>query len=73
MAFYQALSDEGARKGLIFSAVAVVTGVVLYFVAAQLNPRILPRRNQMQPRRHGDTEARSITPDCQKTDGAGMM
>jgi amino acid transporter len=40
MAFYQALSDEGARKGLIFSAVAVVTGVVLYFVAAAINPRV---------------------------------
>ena len=35
-AFYQALSDEGARTGLEFSAAAVALGVALYFVAARV-------------------------------------
>ncbi|HEY8747176.1 MAG TPA: APC family permease [Tepidisphaeraceae bacterium] len=39
MAFYDALSDDGARKGLIFSGSAVVAGVVVYFVAVRINPR----------------------------------
>src|SRR5262249_11887207 len=39
MAFWQALSDEGARKGLICSGVAVAAGVVLYFVAIGVSPR----------------------------------
>lgn len=39
MAFYDALSDDGARKGLIFSGSAVVAGGVVYFVAVRINPR----------------------------------
>jgi amino acid transporter len=39
IAFYQALSDEGARRGLIFSAAAVAAGIVLYFVAIMISPR----------------------------------
>jgi amino acid transporter len=40
VAFYQALSDEGATKGLVFSAVAVAFGVLLYFVALRVSPRL---------------------------------
>ena len=39
MAFWQALSEEGARKGLVFSGVAVGAGVILYFVAVWVSPR----------------------------------
>jgi amino acid transporter len=44
VAFYQALSQESARKGLMFSAVAVVLGIVLYFVALQISPRVRQHR-----------------------------
>jgi amino acid transporter len=40
MAFWQALSDDGARKGLVFSGIAVVSGVALYFVARRVSPRV---------------------------------
>ena len=48
-AFYQALQDEGARKGLIFSAVAVAAGILLYFIMTLwMSPR---PRHESQPRR----------------------
>jgi len=38
-AFYQALGDAGARKGLIFSGSAVVTGILVYPAASQMSSR----------------------------------
>jgi hypothetical protein len=38
IAVYKAFFDVDASKGLIFSAAAVVAGVILYFVAVGLNP-----------------------------------
>jgi len=40
VAFYQALSDETAHKGLLFAAIAVALGVLLYFVALRISPRL---------------------------------
>jgi amino acid transporter len=40
LAFYGSLSDEGAHKGLIVSAVTVVAGFILYFLAVWINPRL---------------------------------
>ncbi len=39
VAFYQSLYDDGARKGLIVSAITVLAGFILYFVAIWINPR----------------------------------
>jgi amino acid transporter len=50
VACYQALSEDDARKGLVVSAVAVVLGVVLYFVALQISPRLRQHRETL---RHG--------------------
>jgi amino acid transporter len=44
VACYQALQDDNAGKALVFSAVAVVLGVVLYFVALILSPRLRRQR-----------------------------
>ena len=43
-ACYQALKDDGARRGLVLSAAALVLGVVLYFVAFLANPRLRRQR-----------------------------
>ncbi len=40
VASYQAFSEDGARRGLAFSVGAVVLGVILYFVAVIINPRL---------------------------------
>jgi len=40
IAFYKGLSDDGARKGLIICAILTAAGVVLYFAAKGLNPRL---------------------------------
>jgi len=40
VAFWKALSDDGARRGLEFSAGTVILGVLLYFVALQTSPRL---------------------------------
>jgi amino acid transporter len=40
LAFYKYLSDDGARIALIVSGTTVVAGLVLYFVAVWLNPRV---------------------------------
>jgi len=40
IAFYKGLSDDGARKGLTISAILTAAGVVLFFVAKALNPRL---------------------------------
>jgi amino acid transporter len=40
IAFYKGLSDDGARKGLIICAILTAAGVVLYFAAKWLNPRL---------------------------------
>jgi amino acid transporter len=42
VAFYQALSDDGARSGLICCAIAVAAGILLYFVAAAYKRRSPP-------------------------------
>jgi amino acid transporter len=39
LAFYKYLSEDGARNALIAAAIAVVAGVILYFVAVGINPR----------------------------------
>jgi amino acid transporter len=39
LAFYESLSDEEAKKGLIVSGITVLAGLVLYFVAVGINPR----------------------------------
>ncbi len=44
VAFYQALSDESASKGLMFASAAVVLGVILYFVAVFTSPRLRQHR-----------------------------
>jgi len=38
LAFYESLSDEGAKKGLMVSGITVVAGLVLYFVAIWISP-----------------------------------
>jgi amino acid transporter len=43
LAFYESLSDEGAHKGLIVSALTVVAGFILYFAAVWINPRLRKR------------------------------
>ena len=40
LAFYKGLSDEGARRGLIISAILTAAGILLYFAAKWINPRI---------------------------------
>ena len=47
LAFYESLSDEGAHKGLIVSALTVVAGFILYFVAIWINPRSRKRSEVM--------------------------
>ena len=47
VAFYQALSDEEAHKGLITAGSLVALGVVMYFVALLLNPRLRGRREAL--------------------------
>lgn len=49
IAFYQSLSDDDARRGLITAAILVALGIVMYFVAIVLNPR-LRRRDEPPPR-----------------------
>jgi amino acid transporter len=44
VACYQALSEKDARNGLIFAGGATALGIVLYFVALALSPRL--RRNR---------------------------
>ncbi len=44
VACYEALKDASATKGLMFSAGAVVLGVVLYFVALLTSPRLRRQR-----------------------------
>ncbi len=44
VAFYKYLSDDGARNALIASAIAVVAGVILYFVALGFNPALRTRK-----------------------------
>jgi len=39
LAFYKYLFDDGARDALIAAVVAVVAGVILYFIAVWINPR----------------------------------
>ena len=43
LTFDKYLSDEGACNALIASAIAVVAGVILYFVAVWINPRVRER------------------------------
>jgi hypothetical protein len=43
LAFYESLSDDSARKGLIVSGITVVAGFILYFVAVWINPRVRKR------------------------------
>ena len=40
VAFWKALSDDGARAGLKLSAWTVILGIILYFVALQTSPRL---------------------------------
>ena len=40
LAFYKGISDPDAAKGMIFSGIAVVVGVILYFVALWINPKL---------------------------------
>jgi amino acid transporter len=47
LAFYESLSDDGARKGLIVSGITVVAGFILYFIAAWINPRVRKRSETM--------------------------
>jgi hypothetical protein len=40
VAFSAGLSDASAHKGLIVSGIAIVVGVVLYYLAVLVNPRL---------------------------------
>jgi amino acid transporter len=46
LAFYESLSDDGAKKGLIVTAITVLAGLVLYFVAININPRTIKGREE---------------------------
>lgn len=49
IAFYQALSDEGARRGLLTAGILVAVGIIMYFVAVWLNPRIKQLTPDVRP------------------------
>jgi amino acid transporter len=40
VAFYKYLSEDGARNALIVSIISVMAGVILYYVALWINPRL---------------------------------
>jgi amino acid transporter len=49
VAFYQALSDESARRGIITAVILVALGIALYFVAVLLNPRVKELTPDIRP------------------------
>ena len=59
-ACYQARTDEGARRGVAFATGAALLGVVLYFVALWMNPRLRghgPGFAVLPPREAGGQDA----------------
>ena len=59
--FYQKLGEDTARMELIFSAVAVVLGAILYFVAVQTSPRL---RQQIAAERARHEKRRPLCRSC---------
>jgi amino acid transporter len=46
VAFYESLFNEGAKRALIVSGITVLAGVILYFVAVAVNPRLLSQPSE---------------------------